>query len=111
MVAMAIGPGDDRRFYVYVLKHNDTPIWVGLGSGSRHEIRRHCTDTATPVAKRERRIESGDGSLFNLLHNSFDSIVDTISGTVSLSRFDSMTDKMIKMIKKRAALKAAAKTK
>ena len=46
-------PGGDRRFYAYVLKHNGTPIWVGLGSGTRHEVRRHCTPTVTPDAKRE----------------------------------------------------------
>jgi hypothetical protein len=103
---MALGPGDDRRFYAYVLKHNGTPIWVGLGSGSRHEIRWHCTRSARlpPSVSGE----SKAATLFNLLHDSLDSIVDTISGTVSLGRFDSMTDKMIK---KRAALKAAAKTK
>ena len=30
-------PGGDRRFYAYVLKHNGTPIWVGMGTGIRHE--------------------------------------------------------------------------
>jgi hypothetical protein len=44
---------EDRRFYVYVLKHNGTPIWVGLGSGPRHEVRSHCARTAKPAAKRE----------------------------------------------------------
>jgi hypothetical protein len=43
----------DRRFYVYALKHNGTPIWVGMGSGERHDIRRHCVPTAKPAAKRE----------------------------------------------------------
>ena len=50
---MALGPGNDRRFDAYVLKHNGTPIWVGLGSGSRQEVKSHCTRTATPDAKRE----------------------------------------------------------
>lgn len=44
---------EDRRFYVYILKHNDTPIWVGMGSGPRHEVRTHCAPSTTPVAKRD----------------------------------------------------------
>jgi hypothetical protein len=64
MVAFAIEPGDDRRFYAYVLKHNGTPIWVGLGSGSRHEIRSHCARTAKPAAKREYILKHLDEIVF-----------------------------------------------
>jgi hypothetical protein len=46
-------PEDDPRFYAYVIKHNGTPIWVGLGCGSRWEVKSHCVETATPVAKRD----------------------------------------------------------
>jgi hypothetical protein len=46
---MALGPGDDRRFYAYVLKHNGTPIWVGLGSGSRHEVKSHSVRFEAPT--------------------------------------------------------------
>ena len=46
-------PGGDRRFYAYVLKHNGTPIWTGMGSGPRHEVRSDCTPSVTPVAKRD----------------------------------------------------------
>jgi hypothetical protein len=53
MAAKPIEPGDDRRFYAYVIKHNSTPIWVGMGSGSRHEIKGHCTSSVKPDAKRE----------------------------------------------------------
>jgi hypothetical protein len=46
------GP-EDRRFNVYVLKRNGTPIWVGMGSGLRYEVRSHCSSSAEPAAKRD----------------------------------------------------------
>lgn len=60
------------------------------------------------VKKLERQVESGDGSLFDLKRDSVEAIIDTIAGTVSIGRFDSMTNAMIK---KRAAWKAAEKAK
>jgi hypothetical protein len=40
-----------NQYYTYVIKHNDTPIWVGAGTGSRHEIKGHYYPSATPIEK------------------------------------------------------------
>jgi hypothetical protein len=37
---------------VYIIKHNNVPIWVGVGGGDRHKIRSHCSRTVTTITKR-----------------------------------------------------------
>jgi hypothetical protein len=62
----------------------------------------------TKVKKLEHRVESGDGSLFDLRRDSIKAIVDVMAGAVPLGRFESLQRAMTKKL---AALKAAEKTK
>jgi hypothetical protein len=56
----------------------------------------------------QQMLDDGEGSLFDLKRDSVEAIVDTISGNVSIGRFDSLKNAMVK---KFAALKAADKIK
>jgi hypothetical protein len=60
------------------------------------------------VKKLRRQVEDGDGSLFDLKRDSVEAIIDTMAGVVSIGRFESMKNAMVK---KYAALKAADKAK
>lgn len=59
-------------------------------------------------AKLKRQIEAGEGSLFDLLRDSIESIVNTIAGNVLLGRFESLQRAMTKKL---AELKNEAKIK
>ncbi len=69
---------------------------------------RENEDLWAKIKKLEHRVESGDGSLFDLRRDSVDAIVAAIAGTVPLGRFESLQRAMTKKL---AALKAAEKTK
>ena len=62
----------------------------------------------TKIRKLERRVESGDGSLFDLRRDSIETIVDVMAGTVPLGKFESLKNAMVK---KPADLKAAGELK
>jgi hypothetical protein len=42
-----------NNHYTYVIKHNNVPIWVGVGTGSRYKIKTHCHRGTVPTAKRD----------------------------------------------------------
>ena len=74
----------------------------------REALVRENEDLWTKIKKLEHRLESGDGSLFDLRRDSIEEIVNTIAGTVPLGRFESLKNAMVKKL---AELKTAEKTK
>jgi hypothetical protein len=74
----------------------------------REALVRETEDLWTKIKKLEHRVESGDGSLFDLRRDSIEEIVNTIAGTVPLGRFESLQRAMTKKL---SALKTAEKTK
>ena len=60
---------------------------------------RENEDLWAKIKKLEHRVESGDGSLFDLRRDSVEAIVATIAGTVPLSRFESLKNAMVKKAK------------
>jgi hypothetical protein len=74
----------------------------------REALVRENENLWTKIKKLEHRVESGDGSLFDLRRDSVEGIVDTIAGNVPLGRFESLQRAMTKKL---ATLKAAEKIK
>jgi hypothetical protein len=74
----------------------------------REALVRENEDLWTKIKKLEHRVESGDGSLFDLRRDSIEEIVNTIAGTVPLGKFESLQRAMTKKL---SALKTAEETK
>ena len=75
---------------------------------TRESLVRENEDLWAENAKLKRRVESGDGSLFDLRRDSIDAIVNVIAGNVPLGRFQSLQRSMTEKLD---GLKAAEKTK